>query len=126
MDETPEINIMRLIQLAAPKLGVTLFRNNVGTGFVGKTIRIFKPTTMTLMPGDVVVRNARPLHSGLCKGSSDLIGFDNAGRFLAVEVKALTGKTSSEQENFLSVVNKNCGLGFIARSVEDFITQLKK
>ncbi len=79
------------------------------------------------MPGDVVIQNARPLHSGLCQGSSDLIGWttrevtpDMVGKtvaiFTAVEIKTESGKASAEQLNFIGQVRKCGGIAGIARS----------
>ena len=83
-----EVELMRAIQMKASDEGHRLFRNNVGTGWVGHQTRVSRPTMVLMKEGDVLIRNASPLHSGLCTGSSDLIGLSNGGRFLAVEVKA--------------------------------------
>ena len=67
--------------------------------------------------------DGRTVRAGLCVGSSDLIGWYR-GRFLAIEVKSATGKTSKEQEAFLAVVRKHGGLAGVARSVEEAIAIL--
>ena len=66
----------------------------------------------------------RKIKYGLFKGSSDLIGWTNTGRFLAVEVKTPTGRLSKEQNKFLDEVNKSGGVGICARSVENVKEQL--
>ena len=115
-----ESNIQREIMLALSKAGVTIWRQNVGTGWVGESHRITHPTTIRLQPGDVVIRNARPLHAGLCKGSSDLIGLQPVviqpehigmtfGRFVASEVKTASGRVSADQRNFIDHVNARGG-----------------
>lgn len=119
-----ESNLTKLILLEASKLGARLFRNNVGLGWIGKLIRIKERKSITVYPGDVILKNARPFHAGLCKGSSDLIGWFN-GRFLAVEVKTKTGKLSLEQKNFIKQVNNNGGIGVVARNIEDFTKGVK-
>ena len=53
------------------------------------------------------------------KGCSDILGQTVDGRFLAVEVKARTGKQTTDQKRFLSQVNGNNGIGCVARSVEE-------
>ena len=58
--------IQNEVLLALADLGITGWRNNVGTGWAGKASK--------RDDGSVLVRDARPLHAGLCKGSSDLIG----------------------------------------------------
>lgn len=63
---------------------------------------------------------------GLTKGSSDLIGWTKNGRFLAVEVKTERGTVSKEQRAFIDTVNSFYGIGMIARSVDDFVTQMKR
>lgn len=117
-----EINLMREIQLRASALGARLFRNNVGVGWAGK-LQKHDGSTVTL-------KNARPLHAGLCEGSSDLIGWqsveitsDMVGTrvavFFAVEVKSDEGRATVEQLNFLSAVREAGGYSTIARSLED-------
>jgi hypothetical protein len=55
----------------------------------------------------------------LRNGISDILGVLRGGRALAIEVKAPKGVVSPEQEEFLALVNRSGGLGFVARSVED-------
>ena len=63
------------VLLACARGPVRLFRNNNGVGWIGKVERPSRPITVTVFPGDVVIRKARPLHAGLCEGSGDLIGW---------------------------------------------------
>lgn len=122
--------IMKQIQIAYSKLGGRLFRNNVAQAWTGKVSIIKSRCSVALESGDVVIRHARPLHAGLCVGSSDLIGWtpqtitaEMVGKtlavFTAVETKTAKGKLSEEQQAFLNVVQKSGGIGIIARSVED-------
>ena len=75
-------------------------------------------------------RSGRPVQFGLCPGSSDLIGFrqveitqDMVGQviaeFVAVEVKAPSGRVSRKQQDFIDMVNDMGGCAGIARSVEE-------
>ena len=57
------------------------------------------------------------------KGSSDILGILPGGRFLAIEVKARSGKLREEQKEFIDAINQNGGLAFVARSVDDVIAQ---
>lgn len=107
-----EIDLMRRIQVAASQDGDRLFRNNVAEAWVG----VFAGRRPD---GTVVLKNARPLHAGLCIGSSDLIGFRSDGKFIAIEVKSLTGTASPEQLQFIETVQKFNGLAGIARSIQD-------
>lgn len=121
-----ESDLMRKIQIKLSTVGARVFRNNVAEGWVGKfVLRAKGGENITLQPGDVVIRNARVLHAGLIVGSSDLIGFNKSGRFLAVEVKELMGKPTPEQQSFINVVNASGGIAFIARSVDEAVQLLE-
>jgi hypothetical protein len=122
-----EKNIQSLILIAISKLKHIGWRNNTGMGWIGHSI--------TLKNGDVMIRNARPLHAGLCVGSSDIIGIKKIkitqemvgkeiGQFLAIEVKQEKKKPTKEQQNFIDFVNSNGGIGFVARSEQDIIDNL--
>ena len=103
---------------------VRMFRNNVGTGWQGQVV--------SRDLGAIVLQNARPLHAGLCVGSSDLIGWktvtitpDMVGQqvavFVAAEVKTATGRLTGEQQNFLNKVRDAGGLAVVIRSENDTI-----
>ena len=123
-----EQNLQKLIMVGVSQLRTTtIFRNNVGMGWIGKSKRISTPTTVKLMPGDVIIQNARPLHAGLCEGSSDLIGWtkrtitaDMVGKevaiFTAVEVKNDSGRASAPQLNFIQRIREAGGIAGIARN----------
>ena len=119
-----ESNLMKLVQLAVGKLShVKLFRNNTGMGWTGDA-RSVKGS-----PTDKMILNARPLHAGLCEGSSDLIGWttieikpEHVGRkiavFTAIEVKTDTGKATQKQRNFLEQVAANGGFALLCKTPE--------
>lgn len=113
-----------------------LWRNNVGTAWAGQGQQITAANRFTigqtLKPGDVVVRQARILHAGLCPGSADLIGYttvevtpDMVGQrvavFTAVEVKSATGRPTPQQAAFLEHIRQAGGRAGIARSVDDAV-----
>lgn len=125
-----ETNITRTIMLSLSKLGVKIFRNNTAMGFAGQSKRFSKRETVTLEAGDIIIRNGTVLHSGLCKGSSDLIGYKSVtvtpemiGKKLAIftacEVKTPSGRATPEQIAFINMVNEHGGIGFIARSADE-------
>lgn len=102
----PETAILKRILLTATKMGSRLFRNNVGFD------------------------DARKIHYGLCKGSSDLIGWrqvlitpemvgDRIAQFYAVEVKTAAGSVTEDQQRFIDAVNNAGGCGLIARHESD-------
>ena len=88
-------------------------------------VRLWRNNTGVLLD-----RNGRPVQFGLCKGSSDLIGFrtvtvtpEMVGQkmavFAALEVKGPRGRLTAEQEAFLGMVEGMGGLAGEVRSVED-------
>ena len=105
------------------KKNVRLFRNNVGMAYIGRVI-VQTPTRITL-------QDYRPLHAGLVKGSSDLIGWksieitpDMVGKrvavFTAIEVKANhSSRRTTEQMQFIKVVRDDGGHAGIATSPEE-------
>lgn len=115
-----EINILKSIQLLLSKTKkVVLFRNNTGQAWAGKLV--------SKKGNTVILEDARPLHAGLCVGSSDLIGFttveitpEMVGQKLAVftsiEVKQGKRKPSDEQVNFIRVINEAGGFAGVANS----------
>ncbi len=108
------------------------FRANVGTGWAGsgKPLRITRPMVVSVQPGDVVLRQARPFSTGLPPGFSDVFGLvpvtitqDMVGQkvavFFGLEFKQPGKKATAEQANFLRAVNDNGGRSGVARSVDD-------
>ena len=121
-----EHEIQQRILLACGSGSVRLWRNNVGTGWAGQATKVtsgnLRAVSQALRPGDVVIRQGRPLHAGLCVGSSDLIGYrvvDRVAQFVALEVKSPTGRPTAQQVQFLDHINAVGGLAGIARSVDD-------
>lgn len=128
MSETK--TIMPAIQLAIGKHkpNTRVFRNNVGVGWQGKSVK--KGSLL-------IIENPRPLHAGLCEGSSDLVGWtteeitaDMVGKkiaiFTAVEVKTSSGRISPEQLNFLQQVQQAGGIAGIARNDSEAINLLSQ
>src|ERR1051326_8805798 len=118
------LEIQAKIRLRLARHGLTLWRNNVAQGWVGELFERGRSL--------VTLRYPRPLHAGLCAGSSDLIGFHSIlvtpemvgariAIFCAVEVKSPLGRVSEAQKNFLAHVNQCGGIGIVARSEDDAI-----
>lgn len=104
-----EANILKNSLVKASKIGWRLFRNNVGFD------------------------ELRKVHYGLCKGSSDLIGWrpivitqemvgQIIAQFVAVECKNEKGRLSQEQKAFLDIVKKHGGHAIVSRSSDDIST----
>lgn len=76
--------------------------------------------------------DGRKVKTGLCVGSSDIIGWTKDGRFLAVEVKSPGGekktnkKRLADQKNFIQQVNNAGGIGFIATSKEEAVEKIRR
>jgi hypothetical protein len=132
----PEAALMRKIQVAVSGVGARVFRNNVAVAWAANKPFIPKePCVCTVYPGDVVLRQARPIHAGLCDGSSDLIGWNSVliteamvGRtvavFTALEIKTEKGRVSESQKNFISAVNSSGGIAGVARSESDAVKHI--
>ncbi len=125
-----EHEIQQRILLATSKGPSRMWRNNVALAWTGQAQQIKHRAQVVLSPGDMVIRNARPLHAGLCKGSADLIGLrtitigpEHVGQrlavFAAIEVKSATGRLTPEQAAFLAMVQQMGGLAGVARAVGD-------
>jgi hypothetical protein len=118
---------MRSILLACSRGATRLFRNNTAQAWVGASRRFSRAETVLVQPGDVLIRDARPLHAGLCVGSSDLIGWTQRGGqavFTAIEVKADRGRLTGEQASFIAAVQSAGGIAGVARSPDEALALL--
>lgn len=123
-----ERDILALIHRRISSGSGRFFRNNVGTGWQGSKV--------VQQGGAVTLMGARPLHAGLCVGSSDLIGWvsveitpDMVGRkvavFSAIEAKAAGGRVSEDQQRFIDAVKAAGGLAGVARSEDEAAAVLR-
>lgn len=126
-----ESTILKTVMLAATLSGAVALRNNVGTGWLGRS-KWLKAGERYVAHGDeIVIQQPRPLHAGLHRGSADLIGWrtititaDMIGKrvavFLSAETKSATGRLSADQKNWLQQVNGAGGIGIVCRSADEF------
>lgn len=138
MSNVSETTLGKKIMLALGSIkGVRIFRNNSGFCWIGQSVNIHKRQEVIVNPGDVVIRQARAFNAGLCKGSSDFIGFKSVvvtpemvgttvAIFLASEIKTKAGKASPEQILFINMVNKFGGIGIIVTDEDEAIELLNK
>jgi hypothetical protein len=107
-----EAEIQSAIRIALGRLpDLRLFRNNVGVADVrGQKIRF-----------------------GLLKGSSDLIGFIRLNidgkafaRFVSLEIKTETGRTTPEQDLWIALVRKFGGFACVVRSVDEALAAVER
>ncbi len=113
----PETKLQRRIMVALSNAGHTVFRNETGQFWTGKTIH--------KDGGTVTLANAHMIPVGLCVGSSDIVGLQaGTGKFFAIEVKTPKGRASKEQKQFIEHINKRGGIAGIARSPQDALELL--
>ena len=132
-----ESSVMKQVRLEATKHG-RFIRVNVGTGWQGRKVtRIMRHGTVTVEPGDVVIKQARPFHAGPPAGTADLLGVTRVtitpemvgkviGVATAIETKAAKGKQRDEQKVCERVVKSQGGIYGIARCAGDVEVLLKQ
>lgn len=54
------------------------------------------------------------------KGGSDILGVDKQGKFLAIECKIGSRKTTYLQEEFIREINERGGIGLVISDRDDF------
>lgn len=130
-----EADFMRLMQRVASSLGARLFRQNTGMAWTSNKTEIIKmEKKVTVRPGDVVLRNARPFRSGF-PGWSDLGGWktveitpDMVGsrfaQYVAAEIKVET-KSTQDQADYLAAVIRAGGRAAVVKSEEDLHSLLR-
>ena len=87
-----------------------LLRINAGVAWQGTVIEHTQHRLVLARP--YAIRLAAP-------GVSDIIGWTEGGRFVAIEVKASRGRLTDEQAAFIELVRRSGGLAGVARSVEE-------
>ena len=128
MGKNYEGAVIARILIDATAKGWRLFRNSVGLAWQG---RVTEETTLKDKAGlplhVVELVGARRINYGLCRGSSDLIGWrpvvitadmigQTIAQFCAVECKTESySRTTDDQDNFLREVAASGGLAGIAR-----------
>lgn len=130
---TPATSLQNQIRAATSKIGARLFPMTTGKfyGPVHRARRITKTETVTLNPGDVVIRQGHIVSVGF-KGLSDLLGAslmtivqDDVGKIVpvltAVEIKAGADRLREGQPEFLAAVKKMGGRAGVARSPDDAV-----
>jgi hypothetical protein len=132
-----EQNVMHRVMLALSQAGATVFRQNVGQAVVGGVEWIRQRKTVTVNPGDAVVRGARVFHAGFV-GQGDVVGWfpieitpEMVGRKVAVvlwpEVKKEEGgRRRPEQEKFCDRVVEDGGISGFVRSPEEAVAMLQE
>jgi len=123
-----EADEMRRLMKEATRLGARLFRQQVGMGWIGKSFRIERKKMASVDAGDVIVKSARPFHTGF-PGWSDTGGWTpvvvtpemvgtTIAVYTAVEIKAKSS-LSAEQRAFLTAVKNAGGIAGVARNEQE-------
>jgi hypothetical protein len=105
-----ERDIQAQILLALSRGPTRLLRINAGVAWQGSVLQHNRDLLVLADPR--ALRLAAP-------GVSDLIGWTEGGRFVAVEVKGPRGRVTDEQKAFIDLVRRSGGLAGVARSVEE-------
>lgn len=123
-ERTIQHDIMKRIGEQCP--AVRVFKNDTGMAYRGQ-----KLSAIVNGRRETIIRNPKPIHYGLFKGSSDLIGWKSVtvtqemvgttmSVFVALEVKKPVGsKTSDEQKIFIRNVLQSGGIAGIVQSPDD-------
>lgn len=130
---TPGTRLTNEIREAASKIGARLFPMTVGKfwGPYHKGVRYERTQTVTVNPGDVLIRGGYMVSVGFT-GLSDTLGgspmkitAEDVGRTVmiltAVEVKAGKDRPRPGQPEFIEAVKKMGGRAGMARTPEDAI-----
>ncbi len=109
--ETPVIKRIQLALGSGPD--TRLFRNETGLFWAG--------TNPEYLSGRrVILHNWSRVSAGLTKkGSSDLIGIEGDGRFIAIEVKLPGTATPEGQEHFIQMVLDRNGIAGFVKDVAE-------
>jgi hypothetical protein len=125
----PESTLYNLIALAATRLGHRIRRQNAGTGWQGADMyRASKREVVTLNPGDIVLRAARPLHAG-AKGLLDLVGWtmiDGRPVYTEIEVKTAIGRIRPEQSQRIEMLGSHGVITGVVRSEEEYVEMVRR
>lgn len=106
-----ETNLQTEIQIALCALpNCHCFRKQVGRFWQGRPAQL---------NGKTILTNIRAVNSGV-PGESDLYGHIN-GRAFFLEVKTETGKSTSEQERFITAMRESGAIAAVVRDVDSAI-----
>ena len=107
---TSERDTQTSILLELSRGPTRLLRINAGVAWQGSVLQHNRDLLVLAHPR--AIRLAAP-------GVSDIIGWTEGGRFVAIEVKAPRGRVTDEQAAFIELVRRSGGLAGVARSVDD-------
>lgn len=108
LSDIPESVVIQQVKTVIQATGIKLQRINTGCFVVGEG------------------RNKRYIKTAE-KGTCDFEGYDNKGRFCAIECKRpVGGKLSEAQKERINDINAKGGIAFVAHSAEEALSKLKE
>ena len=108
LNEIPESAVIQQVKQVLKVTGLKIQRINTGCFTIGEG------------------RNRRYIKTADA-GTCDFEGYDNQGRFLAIECKRPNGgRLSPAQKERIADINRKGGVAFVAHSGEEALEQLKK
>ena len=100
----------RILARHGARPDLRLWRNESGLFWAGKP---------HYAAGSVTLQPFTRVKAGLCKGSADLIGLTDTGRFIALEIKTAGDRLDDRQRRFLDLIIEMGGIGAVVESVDD-------
>lgn len=103
-----------------------IWRHNTGQAWQGQRLSLKRGTkviddkgrSIIVGPGDIFIRNARPVNFGLL-GSGDIIGISSPeGRMVCIETKYGRYGQSEQQKRFAKMIQDMGGIYIVARDPE--------
>ena len=125
-----EAQISKAVMIEASKLGLRVFRNNVGLFYALDVISIIVDSVKKggLSGLLTLIRSGRlrKIMCGLHKGSADLIGWMPSPNhaFVSIEVKKVGGRPSKFQLNWMKQVQLSGGFACIINNEEQLKEKL--
>ena len=108
LNEIPESAVIQQVKQVIKVTGLKIQRINTGCFTIGEGANR---------------RFIKTADAGTC----DFEGYDNQGRFLAIECKRpIGGRLSPAQKERIADINRKGGVAFVAHSGEEALEQLKK
>lgn len=127
---TPAQRLTNQVREAVCRVGTRLFNVHVGKFWAGNPTRFNRTQTIEVHDGDVLIRRARLINSGI-EGMADLLGCTSVvvtpemvgqtvAIYTSVEIKT-TDYPTPAQKRWIEAVKKMGGRAGVARSPEDAI-----
>jgi len=130
-----ETSILKTCLLSLGRfVNLRVWRNNTGSAWMGKAIRLKAGQTFKAAEGDMLIKGARPVKFGL-PGSGDIVGVKEIfitpemagtkiGQFVSLEIKTPKGIQSDQQLKFQKMVRRLGGKCEVARNADEAVQKI--